>query len=109
MKESKFFSLNWRDVAKGFLMAVLTPVVVIIQQSLEAGIFILDWKSIGLCFEKEKCKEAVISIVKATNGNFRLINRLFSQIKRILSINKLDKISKDVVEAACDCLVIGVS
>ncbi len=48
MKESKFFSLNWRDVAKGFLMAVLTPVVVIIQQSLEAGIFILDWKSIGL-------------------------------------------------------------
>lgn len=67
------------------------------------------WKSIGLCFEKEKCKEAVISIVKATNGNFRLINRLFSQIKRILSINKLDKISKDVVEAACDCLVIGVS
>jgi len=69
------------------------------------------WQSLGYVFEKENddCKQAITSIVRATNGNFRLINRLFSQIKRILKINKLDKITKDVVEAACDCLVIGIS
>lgn len=48
MKTSNFLSLNWLDLAKGLLMAVLTPVVVIIQQSIEAGVFTLDWKSIGL-------------------------------------------------------------
>lgn len=48
MKTSNFLSLNWLDLGKGLLMAILTPVVVIIQQSLEAGVFTLDWKSIGL-------------------------------------------------------------
>jgi len=48
MKTSNFLSLNWLDLAKGLLMAILTPVVVIIQQSIEAGVFTLDWKSIGL-------------------------------------------------------------
>lgn len=48
MKTSNFLSLNLRDIAKGLLMAVLTPVVVIIQQSIEAGVFTFDWKSIGL-------------------------------------------------------------
>ncbi len=62
-------------------------------------------------FEKDNddCKQAITSIVRATNGNFRLINRLFSQIKRILEINKLDKITKEAVEVACDCLVMGIS
>lgn len=69
------------------------------------------WQSLGFVFERENddCKQAITSIVRATNGNFRLINRLFSQIKRILEINKLGKITKEVVEAACDCLVIGIS
>lgn len=48
MKTSNFLSLNWLDVAKGLLMAILTPVVVIIQQSLESGVFTFDWKTIGL-------------------------------------------------------------
>lgn len=48
MKTSNFLSLNWLDLGKGLLMAVLTPVVVIIQQSLEAGVFTFDFKSIGL-------------------------------------------------------------
>lgn len=48
MKKSNLFALNLRDIAKGLLMAVLTPVVVIIQQSIEAGVFTFDWKSIGL-------------------------------------------------------------
>lgn len=48
MKTSNLFSLNWADFAKGLLMAVLTPVVVVIQQSLDAGILTFDWKSIGI-------------------------------------------------------------
>ena len=46
MKTSKFLALNWADILKGLLMAILTPAVVIIQQSLELGILIFDWKSI---------------------------------------------------------------
>lgn len=48
MKTSNFLSLNWRDIAKGLLMAILTPAVVIVQQSLESGVFTFDWKSLGL-------------------------------------------------------------
>ena len=63
----------------------------------------------GIPFEKENeaCKEAITSIVRITNGNFRLITRMFSQIKRILEINNMQNITKDVMEAACECLVIG--
>ena len=46
MKTSKFLALNLADIFKGLLMAILTPAVVIIQQSLESGILIFDWKSI---------------------------------------------------------------
>lgn len=45
---SKFLSLNWQDVLKGLVMAVLTPAIVIIQQSIESGSFTFDWKSIGV-------------------------------------------------------------
>ena len=45
---SDFLKLNLNDLLKGLLMAVLTPVVVIIQQSLDAGLFVFDWTSIGL-------------------------------------------------------------
>lgn len=48
MKTSNFLSLNLRDIAKGLLMAILTPVVVIVQQSIESGTFTFDWKSIGV-------------------------------------------------------------
>lgn len=48
MNNSNFLSLNWADLAKGFLMAVLTPVFVIVQQSLELGELTFNWKSIAL-------------------------------------------------------------
>jgi hypothetical protein len=34
-----------------------------------------------------------------TGGNFRLLNRLLTQIERILEINALDEVTKTVVEA----------
>ena len=48
MKTSNFLSLNWLDLGKGLIMAVLTPVVVIVQQSIESGVLTLNWKTIGL-------------------------------------------------------------
>lgn len=67
------------------------------------------WKSQGLVFDKKnpECVETAVGIINATNGNFRLMTRLFSQIKRIRDINQLKSINKEVVEAARDCLVIG--
>ena len=46
MKTSKFLNLDFADILKGLLMAILTPAVVIIQQSLELGILTFEWKSI---------------------------------------------------------------
>ena len=47
MKTSKFLKLDFADILKGLLMAILTPAVVIIQQSLELGILTFEWKSIA--------------------------------------------------------------
>jgi hypothetical protein len=44
-----------------------------------------------------------------TGGNFRLLSRLLTQIERLLEINMLDEVSKAVVEAARESLVIGES
>ena len=45
---SKQFSLQGRDWLKGALMAVLTPVIVIIQQTIAQGELTFDWKAIGM-------------------------------------------------------------
>jgi DNA transposition AAA+ family ATPase len=51
--------------------------------------------------------ETVAVIIRATGGNFRLLNRLLTQIQRILEINAFEEITKAVVEAARESLVIG--
>ncbi len=50
MKTTTFkqFTLNKKDWTKAILIAVLTPVIFIIQQSLDAGNFNLNWKQMAI-------------------------------------------------------------
>jgi hypothetical protein len=51
--------------------------------------------------------EIVVVIIRVTGANFRLLNRLLTQIQRILEINTLEEVTKAVVGAARESLVIG--
>lgn len=59
------------------------------------------WLNLGLSYNPDYFSdvEALNTIVRITAGNFRLIDRLFSQIKRIIKVNKLEAINREVVEA----------
>lgn len=48
MKQSNFLSLGWRDFLRGLVIAVLTPAVTIITDSLDRGEFNLNWRLIVL-------------------------------------------------------------
>jgi hypothetical protein len=45
---AKQFSWKLRDLSRGLIMAVLTPAVLILQQSLESGILTFNWKEIAM-------------------------------------------------------------
>lgn len=50
---------------------------------------------------------AIATIVRITGGNFRLVDRLVTQIERIQELNKLTNLTPEVVDAARESLLIG--
>jgi hypothetical protein len=54
-------------------------------------------------------EEALAAILRITDGNFRLLSRLLTQIARILTINNLRQVTPAVVEVARESLVIGTA
>lgn len=69
------------------------------------------WRKLGLELSAADFTDAqaISTIARITAGNFRLLQRLFVQIERILRINELTVITDDVVNAARSTLVIGAT
>jgi len=74
-------------------------------------IFVRHSETLGLRFDPERYEdvEAMSAAIQMTRGNFRLIERLFAQMRRLMAVNNTDTLSADLVQAARDCLVIGTS
>lgn len=73
--------------------------------------FILEhkWQELGTTFDHNDFtdREAAAAVIRITGGNFRLIHRLCSQIARLMEINETKTITKELVEAARESLIIG--
>ena len=69
------------------------------------------WRRLGLTLDDADFTDAqaMAAIARITGGNFRLLQRLFVQIERVLRINELHVVTEDVVEAACSTLVMGAT
>jgi DNA transposition AAA+ family ATPase len=52
-------------------------------------------------------QEAISAVIRCTNGNFRLINRLVKQAIRIMKVNNAVTLTSEIIEAARSCLLIG--
>lgn len=52
-------------------------------------------------------QEVISTVLRITNGNFRLVDRVIKQAIRIMKVNCMTTITKEIVEAARSCLLIG--
>ena len=53
-------------------------------------------------------EEVMATVIRITGGNFRLLHRLLTQMARLVEINALSRITREVAETARENLVIGV-
>lgn len=82
-----------------------------LQQEELTFVLTRHWRRLGLLLDDADFTDAqaIASVARITGGNFRLLQRLFIQVERILKINGLSVITDDVVEAARSTLVIGAT
>lgn len=75
----------------------------------QAFVLARRWPHLGLHDTDDfAATEATAAITRITSGNFRLTSRLIAQIERVLDINQMTTVTKEVVEAARENLVIGI-
>ena len=48
VKEVPAGKLDWLDIGKGVVMAILVPALLIVQQSLDKGELTFNWKAIAM-------------------------------------------------------------
>ena len=66
------------------------------------------WMPLGVALpDAPLTPEVLAAIIRMTGGNFRLLNRLLTQIERVVRINQAQNVSLDIVDAARESLVIG--
>lgn len=67
---SIFGTLNLKDFGKGLLLAVLTPILTIIYQSLNAGSLTFDWKLIITTGVSAGLAYLLKNLFSNSNGDF---------------------------------------
>ena len=67
---SNFLSLNLKDFFKGFLMAILVPALLIVQQSLESGVLTFNWKQIAIASISGAIAYLIKNVLTNSDGNF---------------------------------------
>ncbi len=71
-------------------------------------LFTQGWTPPGVTLPGEPfAPEIVARIVQMTEGNFRLLSRLLTQLERVLDVNDAKQVSLPILEAARESLVIG--
>jgi DNA transposition AAA+ family ATPase len=58
--------------------------------------------------DDKETKEACTEIINQTDFNFRKIQRLFDQIDRVMKLNNISNLKKDVVETAKGSVIRGI-
>jgi DNA transposition AAA+ family ATPase len=90
----------------GFVHEFRELSLVDVRQLLRQG-----WTPSGVSMPRKglATEEAIATIFRITEGNFRLLHQLLTQISRVMEINSLKRITPEVVEAAREGLVIGAA
>jgi DNA transposition AAA+ family ATPase len=74
----------------------------------EMRLFIsLKWKELNLPLDADDAVSA--AIMRIANGNFRVLHRIFAEIKRLQKLNCLPKVTPELVEVARTSLLLGTS